>query len=74
MLLDLLTSSIHVNTTDQIHLPHDLDYYLCTDNGKFVTRLCDEGRFLNFPIVNILFFDSTSTLAPSYGETVSQSG
>ena len=47
-----------------------LDWYLCTDDGKFITRLYDKRDDFNFP--NFPFLHSNIPLAPAYGGYVCQ--
>ena len=55
-----------------------LDCYLCTDIGKFITRLYDKRGDFNFPIVNFPFFffffflSSNIPSALAYGVFISQ--
>ena len=48
------------------------DCYLCTDNRKLVTRLCDKRDDFNFPIVNFPFLCINIPSAPVHGVYVSQ--
>ena len=49
-----------------------LDCYLCTENGKLVTRFFDKMDDFNFPIVNCPFLISNIPPATAYGVYVSQ--
>ena len=49
-----------------------LDCYLCTDNGKLVTRLFDKRDDVNFPMVNFPFLSSNIPSAHAYGIYIPQ--
>ena len=61
-----------VDTTESNASASYLDCYLCTENGKLVTRFYDKMDDFNFPIVNFPFLISNITPATAYGVYVSQ--
>ena len=60
------------DTTESTTSVSYLDFYLCTDNRKLVTRLFDKRHDFNFPIVNFPFLCTNIPSASAYGVYVSQ--
>ena len=57
------------DTTESNTCASYLDCYLCTDNGKLVTRLYDKRDDYNFPIANFPFLSINIPSAPAYGNS-----